>query len=347
MESGFIKRENSKKNRRETSILTLIKPLQFEQDKLIVLDQTLLPTQEKWVRVDSVEQLILIIQNLSIRGAPLLGLAGIYGLYYAAKQAKDFQEFTTLATQIREARPTAVNLSKLIDIELSKYPNNQNFRSLQDLFLADANNYEKELENESIKLSEYGSTLIQPNECILTHCNTGSLATIGPGTALGVIKYAHQQGKNITVLFTETRPLMQGARLTSYELTKANISCSMIIDHSVGFFMQQNKINKVIVGADRIASNGDTANKIGTYSIAVLAHENNVPFYIAAPTSTFDSTIKTAKEIMIEYRKPTELNSYVLDCHLSSINPAFDITPKKYITGFITEKGIFLPSALK
>lgn len=270
----------------------------------------------------------------------MLGLAGIYGLYFAAKQSKDFQEFTALTLLIRNARPTAVNLSKLIDVELKKNPNCHTFQDLVNVFLTDALEYEKELEKESFDLSKHGNVLIQPNECILTHCNTGSLATIGLGTALGVIKYAHKQDKNITVFFTETRPWMQGARLTSYELTKENIQCTMIIDHAVGFFMQQHKIDKVIVGADRIASNGDTANKIGTYSIAVLANENNIPFYIAAPTSTFDSTIKTGKDIIVEFRDSSEINPFNLGCPFSVLNPAFDITPAKYITGFITEKGI-------
>jgi methylthioribose-1-phosphate isomerase len=287
--------------------------------------------------------MVKAIQNLSIRGAPLLGLAGIYGLYCAAKQAMDFNHFLSIAEEIKRARPTAVNLSRMVDQELIKLANTTNLTCLRDLFLQDAILYEKELEEESLMISKYGFSILQLNDCILTHCNTGSLATIGLGTALGVIKYAYIHSKNVSVFFTETRPLLQGARLTSYELMKAKIPSTMIIDDSIGFFMYQKKINKVIVGADRIAANGDTANKIGTYTIAVMAKENSIPFYIAAPTSTIDQTISIGKEISIEYRETNELNPFVEGNQIKAINPAFDITPQKYITGFITEKGILKP----
>jgi methylthioribose-1-phosphate isomerase len=320
--------------------LGLIKPIKFLQGKLYILDQTLLPIQEKWLIIETYLQMIKAIQNLSIRGAPLLGLAGIYGLYCAAKQASDYNHFLSIADEIRKVRPTAVNLSKIIDQELKKHANTTNLTSLKNLFLQDAELYEKELEKESLTISKNGFSLLQQNDCILTHCNTGSLATIGLGTALGVIKYAYSHGKNISVLFTETRPLLQGARLTSYELMKANIPNSMIADASIGFYMHQNKINKVIVGADRIAINGDSANKIGTYTIAVMAKVNSVPFYIAAPTSTIDPLISSGSEISIEYRNPEELNPFVKENRIKALNPAFDVTPQEYISGFITEKGI-------
>jgi len=309
----------------------------------MILDQTLLPDQEKWLTIENTEQLIKVVQNLSVRGAPLLGLAGIYGLFYTAKLAKDYSHFLILAKEIRNARPTAINLSKMIDQELLKCVNTNNLDTLQEIFLSDAFALEKNLEKESLKISQHGLPVLETNDCVLTHCNTGSLATIGLGTALGVIKFAYSQGKNISVFFTETRPLLQGARLTSYELMQVNIPSTMIIDDAVGFFMQQKKVNKVIVGADRIAANGDTANKIGTYTIAVLAHENSIPFYIAAPTSTIDLATKTGNEISIEFRDPTELNPFIKKCQINSINPAFDVTPEKYITGFITEKGILKP----
>lgn len=311
--------------------------------KILVLDQTQLPNQEKWLSINTVEEMVEAISNLSIRGAPLLGLAGLYGLYCAAKQAFDFQDFQVLSKKIRNSRPTAVNLSKMVDIELKKQKNITNLDQLKDLFLQHASSYEKELTKESFLISQNGSSLLETRDCILTHCNTGSLATIGLGTALGVIKYGHMAGKNISVFFTETRPLMQGARLTSYELMKAKIASTMICDDSVGFWMQKKMIDKVIVGADRIALNGDTANKIGTYSIAVQAYENNVPFYIAAPTSTIDSLSRTGDDITIEFRDPKELASFPIDSRIKSINPAFDVTPAKYISGFITEKGILNP----
>jgi methylthioribose-1-phosphate isomerase len=307
------------------------------------LDQTLLPDQEKWLFIETLSDMVDAIKNLSIRGAPLLGLAGIYGLYCAAKEALDYQQFLFMAEELRKVRPTAVNLSKMIDIELLNHIDTNHLNRLQDLFLLDAFALEKELDEESLLISQNGQSIIQQNDCILTHCNTGSLATIGLGTALGVIKYAHLQGKNISVFFTETRPWLQGARLTSFELMKSQIPSTMIIDDSCGFFMQQKKINSVIVGADRIATNGDSANKIGTYTIAVLAKENSIPFYIAAPTSTIDLTINTGNEISIELRDPKELNAFVNESKFKVINPAFDVTPHQYIAGFITEKGILKP----
>lgn len=313
-------------------------------NKLVILDQTLLPDQEKWLSIESVDQLIQAIQNLSVRGAPLLGLAGIYGLHYAAKEATDYSHFQKLTHKIKKARPTAVNLAKLIDEKLEKALHINQLSELQNVFLQEALLYEEELSKESQKIAYHGSLLICPKNSVLTHCNTGSLATIGLGTALGIIKYTFFQGKDINVFFTETRPWMQGARLTSYELNKAKIPSTMIIDSAVGLFMQLKKIDKVIVGADRIALNGDTANKIGTYMIAVLAKENKIPFYIAAPTSTFDAQCKTGEEITIEYRDNQELiKKTKKDTTIDSINPVFDITPSRYITGFITEKGVLSP----
>jgi methylthioribose-1-phosphate isomerase len=293
-----------------------------------------------WLSIETPEHMIDAIQNLSIRGAPLLGLAGIYGLYVSAKCSTTFSQFLVYSQKIRNARPTAVNLSKMVDRILERYTSITDLGILQDLLLREAFHYEKELEEESNLISTFGATLIETNDSILTHCNTGSLATLGLGTALGVIKQSYFQGKNISVFFTETRPLLQGARLTSYELWKSEIPATMIIESSVGFVMQNKLVNKVIVGADRIAVNGDTANKIGTYMIAVLAKENKIPFYIAAPCSTFDKKIQSGKDIMIEYRSGNELSPMFEENQQNIINPAFDITPIEFISGFITEKGI-------
>ena len=194
------------------------------------------------------------------------------------------------------------------------------------------------------KLSQLGAELIRDGFTVLTHCNTGALATTGYGTALGVIRQATEQGKKVKVLATETRPLLQGARLTIWELKKANIPATLITDSMAGYFMQQGEINCVIVGADRISSNGDTANKIGTYSLAVLARENGIPFYVAAPTTTIDQSLASGDETPIEQRSPTEVTHIqgvsIAPEGTDAANPAFDITPHRYITAIITEKGI-------
>lgn len=324
-----------------------IAPLFFHDGTIQLLDQTRLPFEEKWLTIETPEDMIQAIQTLAIRGAPLLGLAGLYGLYCASRHAKDYTSFLSYASSIRRARPTAINLSMVIDHALQKYSEYSDLATLTEKIDRDIRSMEESIYAESLSIAKHGDTLLKEGDCILTHCNTGSLAMLGWGTALGIIKYSYGNGKKISVFFTETRPLLQGARLTAFELSKAGIPSTLIIDSAVGFCLQEKKINLVITGADRISSNGDAANKIGTYSIAVLAKQNHIPFYISAPFSSFDFSLESGRDIPIEYRDKQEvqtnksmwMNMPEIDC----LNPAFDITPAEFITGFITEKGIISP----
>ncbi len=325
----------------------IITPIKFKDGKVIILDQKKLPHKETYLEINSPEELIKAIVELSIRGAPLLGLAGIYGLYLASLKSKNYSEFEKYALEIKSARPTAVNLPKMVEeilksLEIIK--NSKDMKEISKIILNKARGLEEELKKESIAIAKNGAKLIEKNDAILTHCNTGSLAVSELGTALGIIKYAHNEGKNIKVYFTETRPLLQGARLTSYELLKNKIPSTLIVDSAVGYLMKEKKVNKVIVGADRIAKNGDTANKIGTYQIAVLAHLHKIPFFVAAPKSTFDEYIESGREIPIEFRDPEEVKNIseikIAPREIEALNPAFDITPGELISAFITEEGI-------
>lgn len=325
----------------------LITPIEFKDGKVIILDQKKLPHKEIYLEINSPEELIKAIIELSIRGAPLLGLAGIYGLYLASLKSKNYSEFEKYALEIKSARPTALNLPKIVEETLKSLEiikNRRDMKEISKIILNKAGELEEELKKESIAIAKNGSKLIEKNDAILTHCNSGSLAVSGLGTALGIIKYAHSEGKNIKVYFTETRPLLQGARLTSYELLKNKIPSTLIVDSAVGYFMREKKINKVIVGADRIAKNGDTANKIGTYQIAVIAHLHKIPFYVAAPKSTFDESLNSGEEIPIEFRNSDEIKNIfetkIAPEETEALNPAFDITPGGLISSFITEEGI-------
>jgi len=325
----------------------IIKPIEFKDGRVLILDQRKLPFNEVHLEIDGPERLVNAIKELAIRGAPLLGLAGVYGLYLASSKSKNFSEFENYSVKIRNARPTAVNLPKVVDEtmkSINKIKDKRTMEEISNILLEEARKLEEKLKSESLAISKNGAELIDKNDVILTHCNTGTLAVSGFGTALGIIKYAHKEGKNIKVYFTETRPLFQGARLTSFELIKNGISGTLIVDSAVGYLMREKKINKVIVGADRIAKNGDTANKIGTYQIAVLAKMHNIPFLVAAPTSTFDQTISSCKDIPIECRNPAEVRSFgkirVAPSRIKVLNPAFDVTPRELISAFITERGI-------
>lgn len=325
-----------------------LEPIKYLNDKLYLLDQRKLPFDITYLEIKNHYDLIDAIKNLSIRGAPLLGLAGLYGLFFASNESKNIDEFLQFSTLIRNSRPTAVNLSLMIDkaldkLILNKYFENDLFKVSQFL-LKEINLLENKLKEESELIAKKGLKLIEDNDSILTHCNTGSLAVGWLGTALGIIKYAFNTGKKIEVYYTETRPLLQGARITSIELLKANVPSTLIVDSAVGYFMKIGKITKVIVGADRIAKNGDTANKIGTYNIAVLAKYHRIPFYVAAPKSTFDNSLEDGSKIPIEFRNPDEikkLNEIKLAPEESKAqNPAFDVTPRELISAFITEAEI-------
>ena len=312
------------------------------EDHLKILDQTLLPHEKKYIECRTAETLIEAMQSLRIRGAPALGIAGAYGVVIASLESKTEKEFTERIEKIKNARPTAVNLSWGVEKVLSGIESYKNTEKMREI----AKDIHKDDVQRNKKIGEYGEKIINDGDSILTHCNAGALATGGYGTALGVIRTAWEKNKKITVFADETRPLCQGARLTAWELREENIPCKVIPDSAAGFLMHIGEIDVVITGADRIAMNGDTANKIGTYTLSVLAKENNVPFYIAAPLSTFDRNSISGKDIKIEYRDEKEVLYFYgkrVAADVPALNPAFDITPHKYITGIITEKGIISP----
>jgi len=290
------------------------------------------------------------IKEMKVRGAPAIGVAAGYGMALGALaiKASTPQEFRDrlreVSQTLRSTRPTAKNLFIALDRMDAAAASGKDVARTRAALIDEAKSIHAGEAEATESLSRLGADLIENGFAILTHCNTGPLATTGYGTALGVILYAHEQGKSVRVLADETRPLLQGARLTCWELQKAGISVTLITDSMAGYFMSKGGVDCVIVGADRIAANGDTANKIGTYSLAVLARENGVPFYVAAPTTTIDVSLPAGKDIPIEERSPDEVTGFhgvrttPQDCQAA--NPAFDVTPHRYITAIITERGI-------
>ena len=331
---------------------SMIATIRWEEGFLKILDQTLLPHSEQYIRITHLNDLIFAIKTLQIRGAPALGIAGAFGMYLGlreihANSRKDFlQQTDRIAVQISDSRPTAVNLKWATDkisriISQSEAPLNE----LKSIGLSAAKKMLEEDIQSCQSIAENGVKLIPASASILTHCNAGGLATGGVGTALGILIHAHHLGKKIHVYVDETRPLLQGARLTTWELEKEKMDYTLICDSMAGYLMQQGKIQCALVGADRIAANGDTANKIGTYSIAVLCEKHAIPFYVAAPISTIDPAVKTGKEIPIENRDGREvkeiLGNAVSPKNSRVYNPAFDVTPASLITAIITDKEIF------
>jgi methylthioribose-1-phosphate isomerase len=325
-------------------------PIEWKGDMVKLLDQTLLPAEEVYLEISDYREIMTAIKELKIRGAPAIGVAGAYGLVLGALQIKEknktafLSELHDVAIAITGTRPTARNLFWAIERMENIAAKGKNVEEIKTALVKEAIKIHTEEAEATVELSKFGTDLIRDGATILTHCNTGPLATTGYGTALGIIIYAHMQGKKIQVFADETRPLLQGARLTTWELRKIGIPVTLITDSMAGYFMKQGKIDCVIVGADRIAANGDTANKIGTYSIAVLAKENGIPFYVAAPTSSFDLSLSSGNQISIEQRNPAEVTHIqgiaIAPRNVVAANPAFDITPNKYITAIITEKGI-------
>jgi methylthioribose-1-phosphate isomerase len=330
--------------------MTAIKPVEWLGDRLMIIDQTRLPQHEIYLELADVHQVAEAIKSLKVRGAPAIGVAAGYGIALGAQQiethdlAEFRKEYKLVSDEIASTRPTARNLFMAVERMAAVVDKAVDVISAKSALAAEAERIHDDEIASTGKIAEFGAALVKDGDTILTHCNTGPLATTGSGTALGVIIEAHRQGKKIEVLATETRPLCQGARLTAWELKRAHVPFRLITDSMAGHFMKEARIDMVVVGADRIARNGDTANKIGTYSIAVLAHENGIPFYIAAPSTTFDDRIATGEEIVIEERSPDEVTHLygkrTAPEGIEVCNPAFDVTPARYITGFITEKGV-------
>jgi methylthioribose-1-phosphate isomerase len=303
----------------------VIRPLRFEEGALLLLDQRKLPVEEEWLRCDTPDQVAEAIRTLAVRGAPAIGLAAAYGMALAGDEPDAAYE--TLVG----ARPTAVNLRWALDRS----------RAAPDP-LEFARGLERSQEESDRRIAELGAALLEPGTRALTHCNTGALATGGYGTAGGVLKAAHEAGCLDLVWVTETRPLNQGARLTTWELQREGVPFRLVTDSSVGALMERDLVDRVVVGADRIAANGDVANKVGTYPIAVLAARHDVPFYVAAPMSTFDPATASGAEIPIEERDPAE----VAPDGTEALNLAFDITPAELVTAIVTEDGVFDPASL-
>ncbi len=327
--------------------------ISWKNGVVVMVDQRWLPWKEKYVKCRTVEQVARAIETMVIRGAPAIGLAAAYGLALGVSGLKPGDDpenaFNKFYQRLWRTRPTARNLFWALERMKRVYEENKDRRlsELKKIILAEAQSIEREDLEINKKIGHFGQELIPDGAVILTHCNAGGLATAGYGTALGVIRAAAEQGKKIRVLADETRPFLQGARLTVWELKKEKIPVTLITDSMAGWLMKSGEVGLVIVGADRIASNGDTANKVGTYSLAVLAKENKVPFYVAAPLSTFDLNLASGHEIPIEERNPDEVRKIrgqlITLPDVPVRNPAFDVTPGRLITAIITEKGIIRP----
>ncbi len=326
---------------------------EWRGDRLLLLDQRLLPAREKYLELRNSEQVARAIKQLAVRGAPAIGIAAAMGLALAARTLKARTASRLLellepkAQQLLSTRPTAVNLRWALDrcLKVARGLKEATPDEIREALLTEAKKIWVEDVLANFSMGEAGARLVPSRASILTHCNAGGLATGGYGTALGVIRSAHRQGKDVSVLADETRPFLQGARLTAWELHKDKIPVTLITDNMAGHLMRMGEVDLVIVGADRIACNGDVANKIGTYSLAVLAREHGIPFYVAAPLSTFDPYLAKGEDIPIEERDPQEVlvlgKMRLAPQGVSARYPAFDVTPARLITGIVTERGVF------
>ncbi len=332
-----------------------IKPIIWQKDKIAFLDQSKLPWKEEYLVCHNYKEVAEAIRSMKVRGAPAIGVAAALGIALGILKSKKkttlqlFNELEVMVKVFKETRPTAVNLFWAVDKMKKKGLSFLNFtpKNFKKFLIEEALNIFNEDIETNKKIGKLGIQLIDDNDTVLTHCNTGALATGGYGTALGIIRYAWKKGKKVFVFVTETRPLLQGARLTTWELKKENIPFSLITDNMAGYLMRKKEIKKVLVGADRIAANGDVANKIGTYTLAILAKEHSLPFYIAAPTSSIDLNLDSGEEIPIEERSSVEVThlagQQIAPDGIGVRNPSFDVTPHRYISAIITEKGIVYP----
>ena len=302
---------------------------------LFILDQTLLPEKKEFVKIEHPKQMASAIQYLKVRGANLIGITAGFSLaQYAFKNPKS-KDLKSLAKTLSQARPTAVHLSKVVELIMEQKTPEEKLDQAISFYEKDKMACEQ--------IAQRARPLIHHGDGLITYCNTGSLATGGIGTALGIIKQAFKDNKQIHVYTCETRPLNQGSRLSFWELKEEKIPSTLICDNMIASLISQKKIQKAFVGADRISANGDTANKIGTYNLALICQHFKIPFYVAAPDFTMDQSIPTGKEIPIEQREPSEVSTYWAKQKIDIWNPSFDITPKALITGIITEKKILKP----
>jgi len=332
-----------------------MRTIEWQNGVVITIDQTKLPRELVYLKMKKCHEVASAIKNMKLRGAPLIGVAAAYGLalsaYHSKAERKEdlIKEIEESAEMLKRTRPTAVNLFWAIDRIVEKAREaSGDAKAVAKVVVDEAQRMADEDVETNRKIGEHGSKLIDDGDVVLTHCNAGSLATVDYGTALGVIRAAWEQGKKVSVIVTETRPKLQGARLTAYELKRDGIPVTLITDSMVGYVMSRQMVDKVFVGADRIVRDA-VINKIGTYTIAVLAHEHGIPFYVAAPTSTMDLS-HTSKEAVIEERNPEEvtriLSQKIAPEGVKAMNPAFDVTPMRYVSAIVTEKGVLSPEGL-
>ena len=333
----------------------MIKTVEWTKEGIRMIDQRVLPTEEKYLMLRSWEEVADAIKKMVVRGAPAIGVSAAMGLALGASQSVGMSvadledDFTYMCQVMGETRPTAVNLFWAIERMRERFNSEKSKTESVEEIKASLIDEAQKIFQEDIAanraIGHFGADLITDGDTVLTHCNAGALATAGDyGTALGVIRGARDAGKRVAVIADETRPFLQGLRLTAWELAKDNIPVTVITDNMAGSVMQSGKVNVVVVGADRIAGNGDTANKIGTYMVAVLARKHNIPFYVAAPISTLDLTLKSGQEIPIEQRDRKEVThiggqQFAPD-GIEISNPAFDVTPNDLITAIITDRGV-------
>ncbi len=332
-----------------------ISTIEWEDGRIKLIDQTLLPNEFKQIYCDDLPTIWEAIKSLRVRGAPAIGIAGALGAVLGIwnSQAESYDEFATelksATDYLATSRPTAVNLFWALDriSKIAEENKDLSISTLKDVLLSEALLIIEEDKQMCRAIGQHGMALLNENDTILTHCNAGGLATSDYGTALAVMFSAHDAGKKISVFADETRPLLQGARLTTWELMQAGIDVTLICDNMAAQVMKEEKIQCVIVGADRIAANGDTANKIGTYNVAILAEAHGIPFYVAAPTSTLDYALATGEEIPIEQRSAEEVTEgfgkLTAPKGVKVYSPAFDVTPASLVTAIITEKGVARP----
>ncbi len=331
----------------------MIKSIEWLGDRVRFIDQTKLPHNESYIETSDVQVIADAIRTLKLRGAPLIGISAAYGVALAALSCRshDLDTFrnTVHATivELSSTRPTAINLFYALQRMQHVLSQSGSIEDIRSRLIEEAKRIHQEDQEMCRNIGKHGAALIPETAAILTHCNTGALATGGEGTAQSIITTAHRQGKNITVYADETRPALQGARLTAWELMKHGISVTLITDSTGPVLMKQGKVHCVVIGADRIAANGDIANKIGSYSLAVSARYHNILFYVAAPSSTIDRTISSEEKIPIELRSETEITEIaghrIAPEGASAFAPAFDTVPASLITAIITEKGVHRP----
>ncbi len=329
-----------------------MRTVEWDDGAVRMIDQRALPWKLELVRLETVEAVAESISNMTVRGAPAIGAAAAFGLALAACQSEALtiegliEDLRLQGDLLKRARPTAVNLAWAVDrlLEIAHSGEFQQVDDLREVLLRAAQQIADDDVAINRRMGARGAALVQDGATVLHHCNTGALATVDYGTALGVIRAAHEQGKGIHVLLDETRPRLQGSRLSAWEMEQLGISYDIIPDTAAGYYMQGGEVDIILVGADRVAANGDFANKIGTYQLAIMAEAHGIPFYTVAPTSTIDLSLSSGSQIPIEQRDPAEVTSPydnpIVPRHFKARNPAFDVTPHRYLSGIVTENGI-------